>query len=377
MTGHPESEVPKHEGDLTSLPSNKEDTHAQAVLGGKLVSILLLALLNCIAILIIGGIIFEAQKDSSLRVVGVFGAIALIASIFMLWKLPKWQVSFSKNLPPETVLSLENEMRKTLAQIIGGIFLLAGIYSTLKTIQISEIAQLTGRLDKAVEQLSSEKRQVRIIGVSTIIRLSKESQQYEREARVVFSTHIKEVATRGGQEQENNLPGNALSTIVSNSAPNVSNKAADKHREEVQIIIDYLGNPIGSDDGINLSGTNLEGLRFSKCTCRNWNFSGALLNGAHFDASNLYSVSFKSASLTGVTFKQAVLRNADFTGVDLTNVDFTEADVLWADFSSAQNLSLSQIEKATNFDCAKLPEAISVELKARPPDKKLNCADRP
>src|ERR1700733_5110049 len=67
------------------------------------------------------------QKSPKLR-----GPVAIVgASIFLatvLWQFPRWQVS---NLPasdPKERFAIENEARKTLSQIVGGLILLIGFY---------------------------------------------------------------------------------------------------------------------------------------------------------------------------------------------------------------------------------------------------------
>jgi hypothetical protein len=370
MIEEPESDLPSHEGDATSLPGNKGVEDREAVLGGRIVNTLLLILLNCICILIILSFTNQARKDSSLGLAVVFGVIALVVSIFTLWKLPKRQVAFSKNLSPDAAFTLENEARKTLAQIIGGIFLLVGIYSTLKTIQISEVAQLAGRLDKAVEQLSSEKQHIRIVGLSTLIRLSKESNVYEQEARVIFTTHIREITVLGVLAQGSVPPEVGTPPVTAAAPPPVeSNKDMEKYRQEIQLMINHLGDPAGSGGEINLSNTNLRGFRFSNRDCKDWKFPRAFLDGTYFDSSNLDSASFQSASLKGVTFERALLSNADFDDTDLSGVNFKKANIKGAKFLSARNLSAIQIEEAENFEYAQLPQAIRDELKSRHPKK--------
>ena len=110
---------------------------------------LLLTLLICIFVLLILGVINSVQKGTSGVVFGGFLLAAVIS--FLLLKIPKLQVSSMNSLSPDVKFTLENEARKTLAQIIGGIFLLVGIYGTLRSMQLSEHAQFVGRFDKAVD----------------------------------------------------------------------------------------------------------------------------------------------------------------------------------------------------------------------------------
>ena len=70
----------------------------------------------------------------------LFGIALLV--VLTLWWLPKRQAAHSPGLSDENRFDRENEARKTLAQIIGGIFVLAGLYSSVKTSIFSERARI-------------------------------------------------------------------------------------------------------------------------------------------------------------------------------------------------------------------------------------------
>src|SRR5262249_21368365 len=102
--------------------------------------------------------------------------LILVGSIFIaliLWLVPKWQThslraSFNeadiRRLEPKESIGLEkdlaaaeNNARVTLAQIIGGLVVLLGLYATFKNIRVAEEGKLTERFSKAVELLGSDK----------------------------------------------------------------------------------------------------------------------------------------------------------------------------------------------------------------------------
>ena len=93
---------------------------------------------------------------------------------FMLWRLPKWQVSGVQDLKDR--LDVENAARQTLAQIVGGVVLIAGLFFTWANLQIaqetaaksqetatmnlelSREGQITDRFTKAIAQLGDTER---------------------------------------------------------------------------------------------------------------------------------------------------------------------------------------------------------------------------
>src|SRR5271157_3144117 len=58
-----------------------------------------------------------------------FAGTALCA-LGILWKVPQWQVAYVEELEPKERFDRENEARKTLATIMGGIVLLVGGFAT-------------------------------------------------------------------------------------------------------------------------------------------------------------------------------------------------------------------------------------------------------
>src|SRR5258708_38158876 len=84
-----------------------------------------------------------------------FAEIALGAAVLLalLWFLPILQVRRLPVAHPKTTFDVENEARKTWAQILGGLLLLAGLYFSWRTITLTERGQITDRFSKAVDQL--------------------------------------------------------------------------------------------------------------------------------------------------------------------------------------------------------------------------------
>src|SRR5215813_14162251 len=86
----------------------------------------------------------------------VVGAVLII---LILWKIPEWQVrgyhgrldtSAIRDLEPKDLIQLqkdlitaENNARLAIAQIIGGMVVLLGLYATFKNVRVAEEGKLT------------------------------------------------------------------------------------------------------------------------------------------------------------------------------------------------------------------------------------------
>ncbi|MEA5391408.1 pentapeptide repeat-containing protein [Cyanobium gracile UHCC 0139] len=88
-------------------------------------------------------------------------------------------------------------------------------------------------------------------------------------------------------------------------------------------------------DGFDLEGSNLEGLRIPFGRWRRANFSGTVLRNADCHGADLAEADFSRADLTGANFRGADLRGANFTGANLSQTDLRGARVDGAEFRGA------------------------------------------
>ncbi|MBM5823616.1 MAG: pentapeptide repeat-containing protein [Cyanobacteria bacterium K_Offshore_surface_m2_011] len=89
-------------------------------------------------------------------------------------------------------------------------------------------------------------------------------------------------------------------------------------------------------DGFDLGGVDLEGLRIPFSRWRGANFSGTVLRNADCHGADLAEADFSRADLSGANFRDADLSGANFTGADLSRTDLRGARVDGAEFRGAQ-----------------------------------------
>ena len=235
--------------------------------------IVVLAVLSLIAVFV--------QAEWLSRILGV-GCIYV--AYLILWELPKHSIS-PHPFDIKDKIVLENDIRSTLAQIIGGALVLFGLYFTaenLKTSQqtlaVAEQGQITERFTRAVEQLGkSDERKldssgkevglesnlaIRLGGIYALNRIAKESEQDR--------WPIVEI----------------LTTYVRSNAPSTVEKKAVK--PDIQAILNVLSQSWGSctyetnQRFIDLSLTDLNSVRLYKPCLAGWH-----LNSAHLEWAQL------------------------------------------------------------------------------------------
>ena len=107
------------------------------------------------------------------------GVVALI-----LW-LPAWQAEhvrgrLDKPVDEYRLATLEDEHRRTLAQILTGGGLLVGLYLGWRRVRAAEEGQITERFTKAIEQLGQEgegKMAIWLGGIYALERIAKDSEK--------------------------------------------------------------------------------------------------------------------------------------------------------------------------------------------------------
>src|SRR5262249_28259945 len=132
----------------------------------------------------------------------------LILVPLAVWKVPEWQArayrerldanAISKLTPQELIqlqkdlITAENSARATIAQIIGGLVVLLGLYATFKNVRVAEEGKLTERFSKAVELLGSEKLDVRLGGIYALERIAQDSQKDHWSVMEILTAFVRE-----------------------------------------------------------------------------------------------------------------------------------------------------------------------------------------
>ncbi|WP_165781236.1 pentapeptide repeat-containing protein [Streptosporangium minutum] len=188
--------------------------------------------------------------------------------------------------------------------IATGLIALVAVYYTAtnadtarRTFRLSEQGHVTDRYTKAIEQLGSDKLDIRLGGIYALERIARDSARDHPTVMEVLAAfvreHSRDVAT-------------GETGIVKSRRPLL--------RTDLQAALTVIGRRIAGQDPpgmrINLGGADL---------------TGADLTGATLDHATLTGADLTDATLTGVNLTRAWL-----IGVDLIGADLMGADLTWA-----------------------------------------------
>jgi Pentapeptide repeats (8 copies) len=189
---------------------------------------------------------------------------------------------------------------------------------------INREGQITDRFTRAIDQLGSEKLEIRLGGIYSLERIARESEEDHWPIMEVLTAYVREAAHRDAHKAEMTRPESDIQAIMTV----LRRRTRSFHQgepESLQLLGAYLrgANLMGANlrranlSGANLADTSLFGTNLSDTNLRRANLSGARL---YPSAYYLPSMNFSGANLSG-----ANLMGADLTGAALSQAQLEEA----------------------------------------------------
>lgn len=271
-------------------------------------------------------------------------------------------------------LKAVNDVRTTLLQVVGGLVVLFGAYATWRQLRVSQDGlratqegYVTDRFSRAVDQLGSDKLDVRIGGLHALWRIAEQSAR-DREAIISIQaaylrTHLP-WPPAGPESPGADVPINDLAPLETRAA-------------DAQVALTALGVLCQhrEQSWVNLSITDLrradcDGLWFPEVNFDRACMEAAGLYHANLTRASLVSVNLRHADLTTAILRRARciladlraaklvetdLRDVDFTGTDLREANLRKANAHGAVFHRA-DLRMADL-RGTDLSTADLVEA--------------------
>ncbi|MGQ4510739.1 pentapeptide repeat-containing protein [Streptomyces sp. DW26H14] len=241
-------------------------------------------------------------------------------------------------------LKAVNDVRTTLLQMVGGLVVLFGAYATWRQLRVSQEGlratqegYVTDRFSRAVDQLGSDKLDVRIGGLHALWRIAEQS---ARDREAIISIQAAYLRTHLPWPPAG--PGSPAADVPINDVAPLETRAAD-----AQVALTALGVLCRhrEQSWVNLSITDLrradcDGLWFPEVNFDRAYMEAAGLYHANLTQASLVSVNLRYADLTTAILRRARcilgdLRAAKLVETDLREADFTETDLREANLRKA------------------------------------------
>ncbi len=210
--------------------------------------------------------------------------------------------------------AIKNDVIKTAAQILGGAFFLFGLYFTWLNLEatkeknradlnIAQEKQTTDLFTRAIEQLGSNRLEVRLGGIYALERIARDSEKDHGPIMEVLTAYVRQHAPAPKPLAAPTAPVKPEEGQEAQAAPPLETKP----QSDVQAVLTVIGRRArtfgkGEHQGLDLRGTDLRG-----ADLRNAHLEGALLSIAHLEG----------ADLRGAHLEKAILENAHLENADL------------------------------------------------------------
>jgi uncharacterized protein YjbI with pentapeptide repeats len=280
---------------------------------------------------------------------GFLVVLVVAGAILALYYWPKMQVPVcppdQTGLPPKVCFDIENEARKTLAYIMGGLLAIIGITLAHRRIRalerqvqigqeqlrVAQEGQITERFTRAIEQLGSDKMAIRLGGIYALERIANDSDKDYWTIMETLTAFLRENFPWREISPEGTVD-DTIEKALKQMAFTYRYKAPIRPATDLQAILTVLarrkywhGN--NENKPLDLTDTNLQGANLFRA-----HLEGALLDGAHLEDAILVRSYMNEALLREIHLERAhldgtQLKSANLDGAIIIGGDLQEANL--------------------------------------------------
>jgi uncharacterized protein YjbI with pentapeptide repeats len=325
----------------------------------------------------------------------LLGFVLVVFSLIAVWKIP---IALNKTLETkngrdelsdfereEKRLKLIDDSRKTVATIIGGLFVLFGAIFTYNNYNLAYEGQITDRFSKSVTLLENKDLSIRLGGLYALERIAKDSPKDHSAIMEILCDFIREKSKEQRESywkeqdaKQNEIASNTnfntgnINSNIGNVNSNISNSNLSKSninsitntnlkvkKKTKIVVLSYVSeynkelfkklNVYNEDEGLsNIAPSNeiITAITIIKNRVIENDKEDFIFNleVANLSGINLNGIVLKNANLSGVNFKNAKLYNANLADTQLNNANFEHS------FSYNINFTHSKIFYVSFFD---------------------------
>ncbi len=260
--------------------------------------------------------------------IGIAIFVVVILFVCILWFVPVFQANrLGTTVDLEKRMELENEFRKTIAQILGGVLLVIGFFFTWQQVMVTKERDVTDRFSKAIAHLDSLNTHVRIGGIYEFERIMKD---FPAEEEIVF---------------------NILTAFIKYKSKWTGSDIPEEIASDIQAAFGVVGK---HSKTIPCQTTNhiidISNIDIRRSRLVDGNLSYARMLNVHSDSADLENIDLSYAQLQGSVLDGANLRNANMKQADLSYVSIKGVHFEGANLKGVKGLSIETIKKDAYID---------------------------
>lgn len=273
-------------------------------------------------------------------------AAGVVLLLLIIVFLPRWQARKAGVIDSDK-WKAENEFRKTLIQVIGGILIICGLFFTWEELNQFHISQenmksgqISSRYSNAIQLLSKkEETTTRIGAIYALEQIVKEDPNYKNIVLNVLSALVRNTGYLNEEEK-------VISPDVQSALDVIFRLRKRAHGEEESLSqIHLAGAKLAC---ANLAGKDLRNVDFYRADLYEANLENANLKEAQLKQANLYRVNLGGSVMQGANLEGADMRNANLDGADLSRanlafVNLEGASLHFTNLEFTQELKVEQL----------------------------------
>ena len=244
---------------------------------------------------------------------------ALLSVIALIWpitdSIAKHDVGLITGPTHAAALQTARETVRTQLLTLGaGLFAAGALVYTARNFRLSRESQVTDRYTKAIEQLGSDKLDVRIGGIYALERVARDSAKDHPTVMEVLTAFVREHSRE------------AWPSPADGPGADVPRRAT---RPDVQAAVTVIGRRIARYDReqVDLTGANLYGARLTRANLGGARLTDANLGGAHLGGADLRGAVIIRWVRAGAHPSPFEMRVGDLTRANLADADLTRANL--------------------------------------------------
>jgi hypothetical protein len=233
----------------------------------------------------------------------------------------------SRQLSPLELAQAKNDIRSTALQTLAGIGIVAGAVATWRTLRINREGQITERFTRAIDQLGSDKLDIRVGGIYALERIARDSREDHGPIIEILTAFIRQNAPWNSDSSRDDVDI-AWGAVPGHSKADIQAALTVVARRDVsRDPPDYRLNLSSADlRKANLSHARLDRASFRYSSLESAYLRGATLRHADFFFTHLEGADLTEALLEGADFFEALTSNARLVDADVSNIDFSLTD---------------------------------------------------
>jgi hypothetical protein len=273
---------------------------------------------------------------------GLAGLVGLVGIVLLIWRVPPALYAYVPD--PKDRAAAEASTRTGLIAGLAGLGALGSLAIATRTYRLTQQGQITDRYTKAIEQLGSDKLDVRLGGIYALERIAADSPRDHPTLVEVLSAFVR----------EHGHPPNTTGSVLSVKPPT-----------DVQAALDVLGR-LPQRSGVSRGDLSAALLAFAGL--RRANLSSAVLIETYLPGAVLFKANLSGAKLMLADLSGAIPEGADLSGARLDEADLSGAHLEGADLSGAvldgvdlrkaNGLTQAQLDIARGNASTRLPDGL-------------------